>query len=300
MRSRRQQVFFSRAMSSRGQGDVEAAWAERSALSRDFVRKLLAPWDERLTVARALQHPWLKGVQTPGPQVTEKDAAKDLQLKILCYSIAILLVPVTSPYRDFEQLQQAFAQADTDGDGMIQLNHARQIIRQRCSISEAVDHALVVVDVYGSEVFDMCSCACADLVARQFFAAGATGKELSGPFGAKDLAPRMLKKFFEVFGGRQQTATLQGVKARLRTATYHEVETHAGVDFEEMLSDFPEGNIDAQNLASLLCNNGGRGTPLTNDDSPAKPANDSFFGGFMGLFQQCMAGSQHTREEPGY
>lgn len=289
--------LFSR-MTSRP-NDLEAAWSERSSLSRDFVRKLLAPWDERLTPAQALQHPWLKGVQPITGNIPEKDAAKDLRHKMLCYSLAIMLVPVTLPFRDFEQLTRAFSQTDRDDDGLIPKQHARKILRERCPIKEAVDAALAIADIHKADVFDICSTACADLIAREFFGNGPTHQPLQGPFGSTDLAPRMLKKFFEVFGGRQQSISLTGLKARLRTATMKEVEVHAGVDYEEILADFPDGNIDAQMLTSLLSANAGRGTPLGNEDLPLKSGKEGLFsGGFLGLFQQCMVGSRIREDSP--
>jgi len=289
--------IFSRL--SGGSADLETAWNERSALSRNFVKRLLAPWDERITPAQALQHPWLKNVQPISSNIPNKDASKDLRHKVLCYSLAIMLVPVTLPYRDFEQLQQNFVTIDKDEDSLIPRQHARQILRQRCQFKEAVDAALSIADTNKSDVFDLCATACADLIAREFFGNGPTGQELSGPFGSTDLAPRMLKKFFEVFGGRQQAITLTGLKARLRTATLREVEAHAGVNYEEMLADFPDGAIDAQMLTSLLSANGGRGTPLGNDEMPTRGGNDNMFsGGFLGLFQQCMAGSKVREDSP--
>lgn len=291
--------LFSR-MTSR-QNDLEAAWSERSSLSRDFVQKLLAPWDERLTPAQALQHPWLKGVQGITGNIPEKgvDASKDLRHSILCYTLAIMLVPVTLPFRDFEQLAQAFTQVDKDDDGLIPRQHARQILRQRCPLKEAVDAALAIADIHKSDVFDLCACACADLIAREFFGNGPTQQPLQGPFGSTDLAPRMLKKFFEVFGGRQQSMTLSGLRARLRTATMKEVEAHAGVDYEEILADFPDGSIDAQNLTTLLSANAGRGTPLGNEEMPTKAGKEGIFGGgFLGLFQQCMVGARIREDSP--
>jgi hypothetical protein len=281
--------FFSR-MTGRA-ADLEVAWSERSSLSRDFVRKLVAPWDERLTPAQALQHPWLKGVQPISCNIKEKvtDVSKDIRHKMLCYSLAILLVPVTLPFRDFEKLTQAFAATDKDEDGLIPRQHARQILRQRCPLKEAVDHALAIADVHRADVFDLCSCACADLIAREFFGNGPTHQPLQGPFGSTDLAPRMLKKFFEVFGGRQQSITLTGLKARLRTATKAEVENHAGVDYEELMSEFPDGAIDAQCLTSLISANACRGTPLGNEEMPSKSSSAGLFaGGFLGLFGPCM------------
>lgn len=284
--------------------DIEVAWSERSSLSRDFVNKLLAPWDERLTPARALQHPWLKGVQTITSNVQDKgsvDAQKDIRHKTLCYSLAIMLVPVTLPFRDFEKLQQAFTAIDKDDDGFIPRQHARQILRQRCPLKEAVDAALAIADINKSDVFDLCSTACADVIAREFFANGPTHQPLQGPFGSTDLAPRILKKFFEVFGGRQQSITLTGLKARLRTPTMREVEAHAGVDYEELLADFPEGAVDAQKITSLLSSNAGRGTPLGNEyGQSSKSKGNLFSGGFLGIFAQCMSGGADVHEDSAF
>lgn len=284
----------------RGRGsDVEALWAERSALSRDFVNKMLAPYDERISVAQALQHPWLKGVQPITLNPKEEDISKDVRHKMLCCSLAILLVPVTLPFRDFEQLHQAFTQTDADSDGLIPRQHAKTILRQRCQLKEAVNHALDIADIHKSDVFDLCAVACADIIAREFFGNGPTNQPLVGPFGSSDLSPRMLKKFFEVFGGRQNSITGTGLKARLRTATLREVEAHAGVDFEEMLSDFPNGAIDAQQLTSLLAANAGQGTPFGNEESQIKSGTDSIFStGFLSIFQQCMAGSRIREDSP--
>jgi hypothetical protein len=283
--------------SMRSSKQDEAEWAERSALARDFVNKLIAPWDERLTPARALQHPWVKDAQ-PLSVLNNSEAQADGHYKQICYLIALFLVPVTLPYRDFEQLRERFESSDTDTDGLITRLAARKILRERCPVKEAVDAALAIADIYKSDVFDLCAVACADVIATQFFAAGPTSKPLKGPFGSKDLLPRMLKKFFEVFGGRQQSVNLSGLKARLRTATLREVESTCGVDYEEIMADFPDGAIDAHTLQELLGENDGRGTPLGQDDeSPKKKKNEGFFGmGFLGLFQQCMVPSETERD----
>jgi len=277
-----------------GDQDLKAAWAERSSLSYDFVQQMLKPWDERLTPARALQHPWLKGLQPIGGVLSDASADKDLRMKTLCYMLAVLLVPTSLPYRDFDQLRASFVKNDSDRDGFISRLHAKRILGSRCKLPEAVDAALSIVDISSSDIFDLCAVACADVVAREFFAAGPTGQELSGPFGSKDLAPRMLKKFFDAFGGRQQAVTLSGLRARLRTATANEVEAYARVSYEEILSEFPdEGKIDAQMLTTLLASNAGHGTPLGNGyettDEGWTMARASKGFGLMSLFSQCMA-----------
>merc|ERR1719359_2283838 len=242
-------------------------WSERSTVSRDFVQQLLSHWDERLSPARALQHSWLKGVQPVGLAAAEETNSKELQHKTLCYMLAVLMVPNLIPYRDFEQLQSSFTQNDIDGDGLAPRHIVQRILKGRCALKEAVDAAIKIADVHRSDVLDLCGTACADLMAREFFASGPTGQPLVGPFKASDLAPRMLKRFFEVFGGRQPTVTLSTLRSRLRTATALEVEQVAGVQYEEVLAGFPDqGPIDSQMLSSLLIANGGRGTPLSGED----------------------------------
>lgn len=259
------EAMFSTCWSAAGSDSM--LWSERSPVARDFVKQLLAPWEDRLSAARALQHPWLKGVTPVGAPVAVEADSKELQQKTLCYMLAVLMVPNMLPYRDFEQLQSNFMQNDIDSDGLVPRHIVQRILRGRCALKEAVDAAIKIADVNKSDVLDLCGTACADLMAREFFASGPTGQPLVGPFKASDLAPRMLKRFFEVFGGRQPFVTLASLRARLKTATAIEVESHAGVKYDEILAGFPQnGNIDSQMLTSLLIANDGRGTPLGSDD----------------------------------
>merc|ERR1719359_1704297 len=260
--SRVKEAMFSSCWSMGGGVDSQL-WSERSHVSHDFVQQLLTPWDERMSPARALQHPWLKGVQAVGSVAAAESNSQELQHRTLCYMLGVLMVPHLIPYRDFEQLQSNFVQNDTDSDGLAPRHIVQRVLKGRCALKEAVDAAIKIADVHKSDVLDLCSTACADLIAREFFAAGPTGQPLMGPFKASDLAPRMVKRFFEVFGGRQPSVTLSSLRSRLRTATAMEVERQSGVRYDQILSGFPDqGNIDSQMLSSLLIANGGRGTPL--------------------------------------
>jgi hypothetical protein len=261
-------------------------WADRSSTCRDFVNHLIAPWDERVSAARALQHPWLKGVQTIGAPLTDAQE-REVQQKMLCYTLAILMVPNMLPYRDFEQLQTNFEQNDVDSDGLAPIHIVQRILRGRCAVKEAVDAAIKIADVQKSGVLDLCGTACADLFAREFFAAGPTGQPLMGPFKAADLSPRMLKRFFEIFGGRQPFVTLSSLRSRLKTATATEIENHAGVKYDEILADFPRGqNIDAQMLTSLISANDGRGTPFAEESFCSAKEVEPSFSSSLGQFLQ--------------
>lgn len=276
-------------------------WSERSHQSRDFVQRLLRPANERYTAARALQHPWLKGAVIPIGLEASK-GAKEARHKTLCYMLAVLLVPVAVPFRDFEKLRNGFARCDRDEDGIISRAMGQRLLLGRCNLREAVDAALDIADVEKSGVLDLCACACADLIAREFFGAGPTSQPLAGPFGAKDLAPRLLKRFFDTFGDRGQNLAMKAsIRSKIRTATARDVEQNAGVRYDDILEDLPEDDlIDSRQLAGHLCASGGRGTPLLAEEdlSPLQRSSTTLAWssplGFMDFFQTCRAG---RREE---
>jgi len=289
-------------LAARVRNNEDEGWSERSHLSRDFVMRALMPAGERPTAAKLLQHPWLKGmIPIGGPHLTEKtDVAREARHKTLCYTLAVLLVPVLVPYRDFEQLRIAFQQSDPDHDGLIDKRMAARLLMSRCSISEAVTAAVSIADVGKEDIVDLCGAACADLIAREFFAAGPTGAPLAGPLRATDLAPRMLRRFFEVFGDRRQAAVqCHSIRTKLRTATARDFESFAGVRYDEILGSLPEEkNIDSQELASQLSVNAGRGTPLAGMEleplRDSSPWSSSLGMDFGGLLASCGMGSKRA------
>jgi len=286
----------------------DESWADRSQQARDFVQWLLRPAaHERPTAARALQHPWLKGGALNGVEWHADDqVAREVRHKTLCYMLSVLLIPVLVPFRDFEQLRVAFQRGDSDSDGIITRRVGQRILLNRCALREAVDAALDIVDIGKSEVLDLCATACADLIAREFFGAGPSSQPLQGPFGPTDLATRLLKRFFEVYGDRRSPAvSAANVRARLRTATARDIEVHAGVRYDEILGDFPENaSIDSQALTSQLSAARGRGTPLAGIEEPSGGAagSGSPWGGsalgLMNIFHNCSIGSARREESP--
>lgn len=293
------------SLARRVRGVEDESWNDRSPMSRDFVQRLLRPAGERPTAAKALNHPWLKGL-TPLSGVNwraDTDVARDLRHKTLCYMLSVLLLPAVVPYRDFEQLRLTYQQSDTDKDGFISRVVAQRLLLGRCNLNEAVLPALSIVDVGKTDVFDLCATACADLIVREFFAAGPTGSPLTGPFRATDLAPRMLKRFFEVFGDRhhgapQASASASNIRQKLRTATARDVEMHANVRYDDLLACLPEdGAIDSQLLTTQLSASAGRGTPLGTDGemSPLTtkdPWANTFGLDVISIFQSCGASSK--------
>jgi len=216
------------------------------------------------------------------------------------------------PYRDFEQLRLAFQQGDTDRDGFVPKNVSHRLLLGRCNFSEAVVPALNIVDVTKSDVVDLCATACADLIVREFFAAGPTGAPLMPPFGATDLVPRMLKRFFEVFGDRNAsgggppTVSTATIRSKLRTATARDIELHAHVRYDDLLACLPDDRaIDLQMLTTQLSANAAQGTPLGSaEDLSPITTKDPWAGacGVVGLdvisiFQSCAAGGGSKRED---
>lgn len=259
----------------------EDGWNDRSPLSLDFTQRLLRPTaGDRPTAAKALNHPWLKGL-TPLCGVNfraDNEVARDLRNKTLCYTLGALLLPAVLPYRDFERLRMAFQQADTDGDGFVPRAVGHRILLGRCNLVEAVIPALNIVDVAKTDTLDLCALAVSDLIVREFFGAGPTSQPLLGPFSASDLAPRLLRRFFETFGDRQQgspqaSIKVANVRAKLRTATARDVEAHAHVSYVDLLASLPDDRaFSSQELAQHLAASAGKGTPLANDGelSPVK------------------------------
>lgn len=285
----------------------EDGWNERSAVSRDFVQRLLRPAIDRPTAAKALHHPWLRGLQPICGVKLKTDS--DISHKTLCYLLGVILLPVIVPYRDFEQLRITFQQSDPDHDGFIPRTVGQRLLLGRCNLNDAVVPALNIVDVGLTDTLDLCAAACADLIVREFFASGPTSAPLVGPFRAVDLAPRMLKRFFEVFGDRRNSApqalmSVSNVKTKLRTATAHDVEMYAHVRYDELLSCLPaDRSFDSQVLVRQLSMTGGRGTPLGTDGelSPLKnetPWNNTFGIDIINIFQSCGSGGFKREQSP--
>eukprot|EP00439_Symbiodinium_sp_Y106_P078936 s790_g17.t1 len=288
----------------------DEGWSERSPMARDFVLRLLRPAGERPTAAKALHHPWLKGIMPISSINTNHSntkEARELRYKMLCYSLSLILLPAVVPHRDFDQLRTAFQQSDLDRDGFIPKAIGLRLLLGRCNLKEAVVPAMNIVDLGRTDTCDLASVAAADLIAREFFAAGPTSAPLVGPFGATDLAPRLIKRFFEVFADKQNGSPvaavhLGAIRTKTRTATARDVEAFAGINYEELLTCLPEDTmIDSQLLMTQLSASAGRGTPLGIDQelSPLRAESpwESAFLDFFGIFYTCSASKRD--ESPG-
>jgi len=286
---------MSRLLSGRGD-----EWESCTPVSRDFVMHLLRPANERPTAARALQHPWFKGMAGAAGAPREDMAADDSQ-QFLCYMIAVLLVPPLVPLMDFESLWTGFNQSDTDFDGLINHQSALRLLQNRGVSREVAHSSLRIADVGATGVIDVCAMAVADLIAREF--------SEGGPLRASSLAPRMLKRFFEVFSTQRQSAvTAEEVQARMRTATWREMELRAGVSYDEVLSVFPVGvPFDAKVLTSVLLSGFGAGTPLDGAHGPRSLGEGETIFGLDGIdvaitdiFKACGLGNAGgRRSRPG-
>ncbi|CAK8987716.1 unnamed protein product [Durusdinium trenchii] len=289
----------------------DEGWSERSSLARDFVLRLLRPAHERPTAAKALHHPWIKGmmpINTINANQSNTKEARELRYKMLCYALSMILLPAVVPHRDFDQLRVAFQQNDIDHDGYIPRAIGLRLLLSRCQLNEAVVPALNIVDLGRSDTCDLAAIATADLIAREFFAAGPTNAPLVGPFGATDLAPRLLKRFFEIFAEKRNgvpsaAVQLHAIRAKLRTATAKDVEAYAKINYDELLSCLPEDTgIDSNVLTAQLSASAGRGTPLGTDQELSPLRADSpwelpAFLDLFGIFYTCS--SSKRDDSPG-
>lgn len=252
------------------------AWAERSSASRDFVQQLLQPAGDRPTAASMLQHPWLKNIVIPrvGPgQVGHGD----IQQKMLCYMLAVLLVPAVVPYRDFCQLRREFKRIDDDYDGLLLRNTAEElfygrsqeeIVGQRFQKAE-IQTALEIADVRGTGVLDLCATACAAIFVRVLTTAN-KGKRRSKDdayeselTSATDLVPLLLDSFFKAYGNQEyRTVDYTSLSDQLRNNVGRDMEMYAGIAYTDILLPFVDTCIDPQRLVPELVSHAGRGTPL--------------------------------------
>jgi len=288
-------------LSRRAESD---GWSDRSPASRDFVRRLLLQAGDRPTAARALQHPWISGVVSLDFRHWNLtlQAARELQNRLLCYLLAVLLIPDCLQYREWFQLRQSFANRDTDRDGLLARHVALNLLKDLAPTGETVAAALDVVDVRGTEQLDLCAAACAAVVLREFAGEGQ-------PMGPVELAPLMLTRFFQTYGEPPQrlAATAASVSAAMCNATARDTETQTGVSYEELLACLPEeGSIDSQALAAALTQSGGRGTPLAGNGMQGSSAADGSWGESLGIegfgdlvkqvFQTCGLGHEKERQ----
>merc|ERR1719473_2207120 len=98
------------------------------------------------------------------------EAMQEHRVKSLCYSVAVLLVPVAVPNRDFEELRSAFNAVDVDADGYATRAALVNVIRGRGTTAEAAAVAIAIADVPRTDVLDLCGASVADLIAREFLA----------------------------------------------------------------------------------------------------------------------------------
>lgn len=241
---------------SRRSAEDDAAWAERSGASRDFVRRLLAPAGERPTAARALRHPWLQGALTMGVHPGVGADTASYTSKVLCYQLAVLLMPEVMEFKTFHNLRAAFSEADEDRDGIVLGRKVQELLVEQGAKPEAAATGVDVADATLSGTLDLCGAAVAALVAQEC-------GDVAGSAG--NAAPRLLKRFLSVYGDAQnQVVSVRQLRSRLCTATGREVEVKAGVNFDEILAPFlPEGAVvSGTTLAAELSQSDGRGTPL--------------------------------------
>jgi serine/threonine protein kinase len=238
----------------------DAVWVDRTRESRDFVQRLTAREPmQRISAAQALRHPWLRSVASPKRSLpTGAPAVDDTSRKLLCFMLSTLLIPELMDCKHLYQIRSAFIDMDDDSDGLVTSQRVQEFLKGRSLSQSAVTASVAIADVHGTGVFDLCSVAVAEFLARQC-------RDVA--LNASDLAPRLLSRFFGLFGDAQRlVVSILQLRNRLCTATGREVELRAGVSFDGILSAF-EGTdiVDSKTLVAALEGNAGQGTPLAND-----------------------------------
>eukprot|EP00930_Biecheleria_cincta_P002462 TRINITY_DN103477_c0_g1_i1.p1 TRINITY_DN103477_c0_g1~~TRINITY_DN103477_c0_g1_i1.p1 ORF type:complete len:518 (-),score=123.63 TRINITY_DN103477_c0_g1_i1:32-1585(-) len=250
------------------------AWSERSSMSRHFVEQLLSGARARPTAARALQHPWLKG--TISLEAEDLAPGSELQQKLVCYMLALILIPMLMEHRDVCKIRELFQKADTDMDQLVGLNYAESILTEFAS-AKAVVAAMEIVDVRGNGALDLCAVVCASCLAVNFCS--------KDQCSAAQLSPQMASQFFACFG---KGATMQSVRARLQEGRHacitRELEVHAHVDYEEVLEQLAEQDpLTAENLIRSLGQSGGCGTLLRVDEDDDAHQSDGSWSERLGI-----------------
>jgi len=281
-------------------------WGERSVHSRNFIRELLCAPDSRLTAAQALQHPWLRKFApigtprwagTPG-QATQ--GADEVHARLLCYMVALLLVPSLVSPQDFEQLRAMFLSKDTDHDGFLARGVVGTALRNWGMPDDAIAKALGAADVFKSGVFDLCGLLVAHLLAVHF-------PKADGP----SLISLLQIKFFESYGDQGSSMNvilIPEVNRRIKTNTMRQVEAYASVRYATILSAFPlDRPVDKRAFLGLLAEAHGAGTPLdaiADEEEPTDEFSDGdldgqewgsrFQFGSFPLCGQCTAGRRES------
>jgi hypothetical protein len=221
-----------------------------------------------------LQHPWLKG--TISLEAEDLIPGSELQQKLVCYMLALILIPTLMEYRDVCKIRELFQKADTDMDQLVGLNYAESILTELAS-ARAVLAALEVVDVRGNGALDLCAVVCAGCLAMNFLS--------KDQCSATELSPRMASQFFACFG---KGATLQSVRARLQegkhTSIARDLEVHSHVDYDEILEQLAEQDpLTPEKLIRSLGQSGGCGTPLRVDDDDDDAQSDGSWSERLGI-----------------
>mmetsp|Transcript_13741 Transcript_13741/g.34845 ORF Transcript_13741/g.34845 Transcript_13741/m.34845 type:complete len:572 (+) Transcript_13741:65-1780(+) len=243
-------------------------WMDRSSLSRDFVGKLLRQQaEERPTAAAALQHPWMQGCFSLDPAHWNfgSEATNDLKNRLICYMLAVMILPAFMQYRDLFQLRSGFASSDHDRDGFVSRALAHRLLKERGATASHAAAALDAVDVTGTGVVDICAISAAYVIAHGFCSVEGEDR----PRKPSDLVPRLLSGFFRTFGDAQRmVASVPSITGKYAAVILKEVELHLGVNYEELLSVFPDDDtFDKDGLIDMILEGHGHGTPLAAGDS---------------------------------
>lgn len=255
---------LARTMQSKVKFYQTDGWADRSTLSRDFIRCLLCESHQRSTAAQALRHPWIHHFAIPniqrwsaGPGKSSKSTPEfdETKLRLLSCTMAMLLVPSLVSHTDFDGMHMAFVRGDTDGDGFVARAVVGSALRSCGAPDSSIAKALVVADVFGTGVFDLSS----------FLVTYVLVKHFPDTVGW-DLVASLQRRFFNTYGStgsdeRPPSLFLPDVFQRMKTNTMRQVEASTSTRFRVILAALPSDEpIDDATFVKQLGRAHGDGT----------------------------------------
>jgi len=218
-------------------------------------------------------------------------------------------LPAVMQYRDLFQLRSGFASSDHDRDGFVSRALAHRLLKERGAASSDAAAALDAVDVTCTGVVDICTMSAAYVIANFFCSVEGEDR----PRKPSDVVHRMITGFFRTFGDAQRmVASVPSITAKHATVVVKEVEMHAGVNYDEVFSVFPEDDtFDKEGLVEMIMESHGRGTPLAPSElTDEREDSEHSWGDTLGLervhdlmkgvFQTCGLGSAAVPCEPAH
>eukprot|EP00397_Hematodinium_sp_SG-2012_P021278 GEMP01021970.1.p1 GENE.GEMP01021970.1~~GEMP01021970.1.p1 ORF type:complete len:532 (+),score=96.71 GEMP01021970.1:144-1739(+) len=257
---------LARALNGKPKFFIDDGWAERTVLSRDFIRSLLVKAPKRLTAAQALSHEWIRSFATEHYSIPPNlDASRrpcvskkrpDQKTIITC---GLLIAAALIPAAVFKSHEQAFLGLDDNKDGFILVGEAEQLWSREAIkwTREDVKRMLSYVALTG--IVDISTFVVVGVMLEN--------DAVRNTPGAKEAGLVLAKQAFKIFD-ISSTVRSNDVLHKVKTQTavlIEEATANAAmpVCFAEMTFAFPaDKSVDAEGFIQCIEQCSGRGTPF--------------------------------------